>query len=710
MKHFLRLMVLSVFVLLTLNFYGCSGDDGPSIPANTNPAPAADTPDAQDDPDPDPDPVLTVTLTVSESTILPSQTTTLTATCLDDLSAPVDTGTTVTFSISNNALGTMSATTATTNASGIATVTFTAGASEGTVSFTATAGGETSSPVVVTIEEEAVDVTPTSITFNIASGTILMAGASQVIQATLRGEDSLPMGQGIAVSFSIDDNNMGTLATFTDATNASGFAETSITAANVEGTVTLTAQVGAVLASIDIEVMREQPATIQFVDVTEEVIATKGSGGLDFSTIRFQVKDGSGNPVKGESVEISIVDGPGGGEYLGPAEEMLDIYEATTDAEGYASAILHSGYVAGPVTIQASVIVDDIIVAAKPAVISIGGGIVDDGRFVLGASTFNLPGLFYVNRTAEISAYLADRYGNYNILDGTVVNFMTEPGLAVYSTGVGADEYGMATVVVRTQGAPVAVAEEEWETNLKTTIDDLVSGVMLMDGHPTNGFCSVMAYTEGEENFYDEDGNGLYESDVDTFDAASDDTYDDPFVDYDGDGSYDGPGDDNPIEDYFDSNNEGDAAGQWDGKNGVCDTRKAVFRNMQILVTGGPVVIFGDCTVPVGGVARLPIYICDQNYNPLTAGTIITMTNINLLGDFLGGTLITLPETNAINAMAGLTTDQKEARHLALIDHSIMVIDDRLTPDEAETGYINVSITWEGQFYDFIGAYTLEGP
>jgi hypothetical protein len=49
-------------------------------------------------------------------------------------------------------------------------------------------------------------------------------------------------------------------------------------------------------------------------------------------------------------------------------------------------------------------------------------------HFTLALKPLNLEGLDWENLKADVMALLGDRYGNYNILNGTSVSFYTEAG------------------------------------------------------------------------------------------------------------------------------------------------------------------------------------------------------------------------------------------------------------------------------------------
>ncbi|OQX63610.1 MAG: hypothetical protein B5M56_02480, partial [Desulfococcus sp. 4484_241] len=268
-----------------------------------------------------------------------------------------------------------------------------------------------------------------------------------------------------------------------------------------------------------------------------------------------------------------------GSEYI-EDDDATPYVQTVGTTNGIAKITLHSGYEPGPVTISASITTaGGSTITANTPVISIGGGVPSDKWLTVSATKLNLGGLVFVGLETDITAWLADRFGNYNVLDGYAVSFESEVGLAIDSNNVTADKYGAATVTARTQ---------------------------------KDGVCVVMVHTKGEEHFYDGSNGCAHDGQYNTGEDFTD-TADDPFRDYDDDGLWDNGTTStldttytagvNPFEDYV------DAAGNnsWDGVNGIWDSDKQLFRNAYFLITGPPIIRFdvSTFTVPDGGSASV---------------------------------------------------------------------------------------------------------
>ena len=405
--------------------------------------------------------------------------------------------------------------------------------------------------------------------------------------------------------------------------------------------------------------------------------------------VTFLVKDSNGDPLSGINVLFQMA-GPGGGAYINPSDQGHEI-EASTDANGIVLCRLYSGLVAGPVTISATV--SGTSMTVRSSVISIGGGVPSAKRFSVASELLNLPGLNYNNRTTEVTAYLADRFGNYNVLDGTPVSFVTETGLAILSSDVTANELGAATVTVRTQGpslypAPEDVLPEPWEVDLQAYL--LATYGYSTAAHPRDGLCSVLVYTMGEEHFDDTNANGVYDFGIDAFLAAYD-TLPDPFCDYNDNDLYDGP---NPAppdpEEFFVS---ADGTGHYKGTpNGEWDANKYIFCNFPILITGSPMILCSPSyfTVENGGSEIIWITVCDRNLNQLIPGSTVKISND-------GGKLSGVLNYEFLNSSA---VGPNMYGHLGLIEHAVIIRDDDPDDtDDPEIATITIEVTWDGTTY-----------
>ncbi|MBI3810808.1 MAG: Ig-like domain-containing protein [Nitrospirae bacterium] len=356
-----------------------------------------------------------------------------TATALDATGTPV-TGVSFTWVSSSPAVASISST-------GLVT-----GLTAGTTDITATSGTITNIPAV-TLTVTCAGI-PASISTPIATPNPVSTFGQSSIQVNVTDCTGSPVPDGTQVAFSVSPTKIGTITgTSTNpATTTGGLATATFTAANVFGTATITATVGSLTSNpVLVPVTAPAAGSIQFLSATPTVIGVKGSGQIETSTILFQVSDVNGNPVVDGSQVIFEMTGPNctstqsppsaaTSDCPNPAGDSNDEYinpVLGSTVNGVATTILNSGKVAGPVLIKATV-ASNLALATAATGVSIGGGVPSASHFHISASRINIAGDTdiggYDDQTTTLTAYLADRFGNSNVLSGTSVSFYTEAG------------------------------------------------------------------------------------------------------------------------------------------------------------------------------------------------------------------------------------------------------------------------------------------
>lgn len=456
-------------------------------------------------------------------------------------------------------------------------------------------GGPPPSPVASIV----LTTNPSTLTF----------GKTASVSATVRDISDAFVPDGTEVTFT---TSLG--AVTSPGTTSNGIASATFTAGTAAGTAIIEALAGSISTSTQITVSAPQTGSIEFVSVSRSLIGIRGSGQPETSSITFRVKDISGNPaIDGLSVSF-VMSGPSGGrlpgdggEYIGELDDTPNSSSGATQGDGLATVVLNSGAVAGAVTVSASVSVSGSSATSSAPTISIGGGIASASHVNLEASVRNLPGLVFSNITSTISAFVADRSGNANVLPGTSVSFYTEAGAVFPSSGV-TDSKGFVSVTLRTQ-APDPF--------------NVLSG----DLHPINGHVTVLATLIGQEEFIDANGDGLYNEGEEFTDLPE------PFIDRDDSGGYD------PGEFFIDANGDGlysEGNGVWDGPGctGVgCLPGKTIWATIKLAFTGP-----ATCSVTTTG--TLPFVITNGTSKHFT----ITLGDINNNAP-VTGTTITIAAT-----------------------------------------------------------------
>lgn len=639
-------------------------------------------------------------------------------------------GVNIVLTLDNPALGVVTSN-AVTGENGTASVTFKAGDVQGSVGVIAKSDTISSDPYTIEITNSS----PPQSLVVAANPSAIITTKSSSISATIKDAQGNLVENGTSVTFSVSNTSLGGFdgnASSTVFTNAGVASTTFSSSGQTTGTVEISVQAGALIEKLYLEINPADASSIVFKEVSTNPVAIRESGGTEISTIVFDVLDVNGNPADDVAVTFTL-SGPDGGEYI-EEDDATPKEHVVSAVNGEAKVVFHSGYEPGTVEITASITTsNNNVIKSRTPVISIGGGVPTDDWLSLAVEKRNIAGWNYNNLTSNVTVYLADRYGNYNILDGHSVSFESEIGLAILSNSVSADKNGLATAQFRTNGSPEGdpckdVSPLEWENDLKTYITDNYGKVQGMPlGHPRDGRATILAFTKGEESFDDGSNNYPVNGKYDLGESFRE-TPTDPFRDYDGDGLYDSGIAGDPFEDYIDSNNNG----QWDGiqSPAVWDGSKFLFRNTEIILSGQPgiyyyieyyddvkkeyrrfeyelsslnnqIVLGKDISVVdvENSTAEKTVYenrdfsgavvkvmICDGNYNPMPEGSTYTFgidegAKLSNAGNDVG-----MPDYSIRNTMSG---------QLSVIEKTIVVTRGDIEAGEEKDCQLDIEVTWK---------------
>ncbi len=195
-------------------------------------------------------------------------------------------------------------------------------------------------------------------------------------------------------------------------------------------------------------------ASITLLTRSSQSIGVESAGADETATLTFVVLDAFGNPVDADNavtVNFSIANGPGGGEFLEPTSDE-------TNGSGRVQTTLSSGTVAGTVQIIATATNEDgEEIRSLPIVVTITGGLPDDDHFSVVRDSRNFPGYDFFGLTNTITAFVGDIYGN-PVQPNTAVYFTTDGGI-IEGSGV-TDVLGRAPVTL-VSAAPLPSKEFE---------------------------------------------------------------------------------------------------------------------------------------------------------------------------------------------------------------------------------------------------------
>jgi hypothetical protein len=417
------------------------------------------------------------------------------------------------------------------------------------------------------------------------------------------------------VDFALSNTAMGTLTAASGVTSATGTVTTTFQAGATIGAVGITATHSGSGASNTLALgLTQPPATtpggIQFVSASPLAVGVVGSGQPTTSSVNFRVTNASGGAAPGATVNFTMT-GPVGA-YIGAQDGSPGTATGITDSAGNVSVPLNAGTAAGPVTITASVTVSGTTFTTSTSVMSIGGAVPSHKWFSLATSRKNLPGMVLDGFEATLSVLIADRFSNFNILEGTQVSFFTEAGAV--DTSVNVDDTGRGSVTIRTQNPrPVSVAS--------------FPPTFATSANPLSGHLAVIAVVRGEEAFNDVNGNGVYDPGTDQFDVATMDLGE-PYID----------ANDNGVRDAGEQFVDANSNGVYDGPNGIwdgpgctqlgCNSSPAIWREHRLMFTGHLIceTTATAFALGAGGSQAFSVTLRDSNFNAPVPGTTVTIS------------------------------------------------------------------------------------
>ena len=185
-------------------------------------------------------------------------------------------------------------------------------------------------------------------------------------------------------------------------------------------------------------------ASITLAPRSSQSVGVSGTGSNETASLTFVARDGDGRPVDAAhavNISVSIIQGPGGGEFLSPAAPAT----VRTNANGEATVTLTSGTAAGVVQVETRATVEGRVIRSQPISLVIYGGFPDEAHFSVLAAKRNFPGLAVQGITNAMEAIVGDRYGN-PVQPGTQVYFTTTGGVIGGASATNAE--GRASVML----------------------------------------------------------------------------------------------------------------------------------------------------------------------------------------------------------------------------------------------------------------------
>lgn len=469
-------------------------------------------------------------------------------------------------------------------------------------------------------------------------------GDSTPVRATLtRADGSAIAGEVITFTTSLgqlsqaDGSSPGlTVAATSDAAGKADvlFAETG---AGGRANITAVAMGGVALGSTTVDVLEVNSIvhtdTVCGTTLNCTVMGIRNSGFNETAVMKFTVKDAAGKPLAGVPVTFVANNAPSG-LTLAPS--------GTTDASGVVTTQIQSGPVVGTFTVTATAVGSVSVISPT---IGVRGAKPSSHGFTLQCQTVNLAA--YIDPTpprpisVQCTVTLVDRLGN-PVGRVTSVNLNSEAGAVpanIMTTGFspsgGNTNEGKGTFTFSTVGpfpaldvAPMTADPGQFPYPRQAE-PQLAAGALLRN--PRDGLVTLLAYTDGEEHYYDDNANGQHDPGERFIDQGE------PFVDSNDNNQWD------PGESYADV----DGNNAWTPPNGTWDANAKIWTISHLLFTGSTAAAGASISptpidVEKGHQDDFNAYMPDFNMNRLEGGATFGVGHsaskgqVTLLGQVLG--------------------------------------------------------------------------
>jgi hypothetical protein len=465
--------LLCVTLLAALAGCGGGGSGGSGTPV-VGPGSGSSSPTASDS--------ATVALSLSSTTVTAGAPATVTATVVNKSGTPVA-GIVVKFS-TDAGLGAFSATSALTDANGVATVVLspatstTAGAD--TLKATATYAG-TDYSASAGFQLTATNVTIADFSTDLPSGSSLSAYGQANLTVTLSGTSAAtPVNLVLTSSCAAAGKGVLTPTTTTTSTGKASFTFRDQGCGAVAAVENLQVSVTgtALTRSLTLPVASPVAASIGFVSASPNVIYLRGSSLVESSSVTFQVKDASNNGLPSQTVVLEPSVLTGGLTLDGQSGPVTKV----SDSNGNVIVRVNSGTVPTPVRIKATLQGSTISTVSNALAIAVG--LPSQLNFSVSQATINIEGYKIQGTPNTYTVIASDRLGN-PVPDGTAINFIAEGGQIQAIRQTALNSNGIATATANfVSAAPV----------------------------PEDGRVTVLAYALGEKSFLDTNGNNVYDA------------------------------------------------------------------------------------------------------------------------------------------------------------------------------------------------------
>ncbi|PZR09105.1 MAG: hypothetical protein DI536_23000 [Archangium gephyra] len=360
------------------------------------------------------------------------------------------------------------------------------------------------------------------------------------------------------------------------------------------------------------------------------LMGLQNSGFNETAQLKFRVSDNVNVGVPGVPVAFSLINAPAGTT----VEPM-----AVTNALGEVSPTVRAGTTVGTFSVYASVLNNTLSVTSPT--IGVRGAKASNRGFTLRCDRVNLATLASPNPplplTQTCTVGLVDRYGNpvgtgtqvrLNSEAGTVPNNVTTQPFAPGNPSEGIGSFTFQTIgTYPPLDVPPFPADATQYPFPRASEPSRAEGPLTKN--PRDGVVTIIAYLQGEEDFRDDNSNGVRDGTEQFIDQGE------PFVDRNDNNMWD-------VGEFFVDTPPSDGGlpnGIWDGPNGVWDSNAQIWAEFKLLYTGEAGSEAGtNCVLNEAGnpslpnsygtlgllqTKTIPLLITDDNLNRVEAGSFV---------------------------------------------------------------------------------------
>ncbi|MGV3622840.1 MAG: hypothetical protein ACO1OB_18625 [Archangium sp.] len=360
------------------------------------------------------------------------------------------------------------------------------------------------------------------------------------------------------------------------------------------------------------------------------LMGLQNSGFNETAQLKFRVSDNVNVGVPGVPVAFTLINAP-----AGTTVEPTGV----TNAMGEVSPTVRAGTTVGTFSVQASVLNNTLSVTSPT--IGVRGAKASNRGFTLRCERVNMATLVGPQQpfplTQGCTVGLVDRYNN-PVGTGTQVRLNSEAGTVPnnvttqpFAPGNAAE--GIGTFTFQTMGtfppldAPPFPADATQYPFPRLAEPSRAVGPLTKN--PRDGLVTIIAYLQGEEDFRDDNSNGVRDGTEQFIDQGE------PFVDRNDNNVWD-------TGEFFVDTPSADGGapnGVWDGPNGTWDSNAQIWAEYKILYTGpagseaGTSCVLNDTgnpllpnsygTLNLLQTKNIPLLISDENLNRMEAGSFV---------------------------------------------------------------------------------------